>query len=301
MSTRDEAGVGAGSGPGRLVLVATPIGNLGDLSPRAVETLAGADVVCCEDTRRTRELLTHAGIRARRLVSLHAHNERSRVEEVLSWLQEGREVALVSDAGTPSVSDPGQQVVAAVIGAGFEVSVVPGPSAAVASLVVSGLSTERYCFEGFLPRQGAKRRARLEVLCDEERTVLLHESPSRLAALLDDLAASLGGQRKVAVVRELTKLHEEIWRGTLAEASAQFSTRPVRGEVVLVLEGATDRVSAATPAEISALLEVRLESGESLKDASAAVARELGVSRRLAYELALGVRRNATAAHDVGP
>lgn len=186
------SGVGTG-GVGILVIVATPIGNLGDLSPRAVAVLGQADLVCCEDTRRTRGLLTHAGISGRRLLSLHARNEAERLPEVLGVLAAGKTVAVVSDAGTPTVSDPGARLVAAAVAVGVTVTTVPGPSAAVAALVVSGLPTARFCFEGFLARRGSDRRRRLEALATEERTTLIHEAPGRLAATLADLAAACGG------------------------------------------------------------------------------------------------------------
>ena len=223
----------AGAG-GRLVIVSTPIGNLGDLSPRAVDALRHADLVCCEDTRRTRALLTHAGVSGRRLLSVHARNEAARLPQVLAHLATGETVAVVSDAGTPGVSDPGSRLVQAAVDAGVEVTAVPGPSAVLAALVVSGLPTARFCFEGFLARRGTDRRRRLEALAREERTTLIYEAPGRLAATLVDLAAACGGDRAVVVARELTKLHEELWRGTLAEAAPEFAGREVRGEVVVV-------------------------------------------------------------------
>ena len=224
-------------GAGLLVVVSTPIGNLGDLSPRAVETLGRADLICCEDTRRTRGLLTHAGISGRRLMSLHVRNEGARLPEVLSELASGKTVAVVSDAGTPTVSDPGGRLVAAAVAAGVEVTAVPGPNAGLMALVVSGLATDRFCFEGFLARRGSDRRRRLEALGTEERTTVIHEAPGRLAATLADLAAACGPDRDVVVARELTKLHEEVWRGRLAAAVGEFEAREVRGEVVVVLDG----------------------------------------------------------------
>lgn len=275
---------------GALVIVATPIGNLGDLSPRAVQAMADAHVVCCEDTRRTRALLTHAGVTGARLVSLHGHNEAARLEEVLAWLSAGQTVAVVSDAGTPGVSDPGARLVAAAASAGVRVTVVPGPSALLAALVVSGLPTERFCFEGFLPRRGADRRRRLEALAGDERTVVLYEAPSRLAATLADLAALCGPDRAVAVARELTKVHEEVWRGPLAEATAEFAARDVRGEVAVVVHGAPPRPQAPDD-EVAEAVRRRLDAGMSLRDAAGAVAGELGVARRRAYDLALSLRR----------
>ena len=279
---------------GRVVLVATPIGNLGDLPPRAVQAMADADVVYCEDTRRTRGLLTHAGVSGKQLVSLHAHNERARMPEILVRLAAGETVAVVSDAGMPGVSDPGSAVVAAAIAAGADVTVVPGPSALLGALVVSGLSTERFCFEGFLPRRGAERRRRLAALAGDARTAVLYEAPGRVAATLGDLAAAIGPERSVAVVRELTKLHEEVWRGPLGRAAAEFAARDVLGEVVLVVAGA-DPPRPVDDEVLADALRSRVGAGDSLRDASSAVALELGVSRRRAYELALRLRQAGSA------
>jgi 16S rRNA (cytidine1402-2'-O)-methyltransferase len=278
---------------GRLVLVATPIGNLGDLSPRAVQTLQAADVICCEDTRRTRELLTHAGIRQKRLLSLHEHNEAERIPGVLARVGIGELVAVVSDAGTPGVSDPGGRLVAAAVGAGLVVEAVPGANAALTALIVSGLPVDRFCFEGFLPRRGGERRKRIAVIADEDRTVLLHESPQRLAATLEELADACGPDRQVAVARELTKLHEEVWRGTLADAVKWFSQGVVRGEVVVVLGGAVPEISEVDQEELESRLRVEMASGSGVRDAATTVAGQLGVQRRRAYEAALGLKRDA--------
>jgi 16S rRNA (cytidine1402-2'-O)-methyltransferase len=275
---------------GLLVVVSTPIGNLGDLSPRAVETFRRADLICCEDTRRTRGLLTHAGVSGRRLLSLHVRNEGARVPEVLSALASGKTVAVVSDAGTPTVSDPGGRLVAAAVAAGVEVTAVPGPNAGLTALVVSGLATDRFCFEGFLARRGSDRRRRLEALGTEERTTVIHEAPGRLAATLADLAAVCGPDRDVVVARELTKLHEEVWRGTLGAAVGEFEAREVRGEVVIVLAGA-GTAPPVDEAAVVAALRGQVEAGASWRDATAAVAAGLGVSRRWFYEQALAMRR----------
>jgi len=280
-------------GAGTLVLVSTPIGNLGDLSPRALEALGQADLVYCEDTRRTRGLLTHAGLKGVRLMSLHGHNEMARVEAVLAHLAEGRTVAVVSDAGTPAVSDPGGRLVSAAAAAGATVTTVPGPSAVLAALVVSGLPTDRFCFEGFLPRRGGERRRRVEAVAGDARTAVLFEAPGRLAATLGDLLEACGPERGVVVARELTKLHEEVWRGTLAEASATFAERDVRGEVVVVLAGDPEADRAPDDPDIVEALRARLEAGDSLRDAAGLVAGAMGVSRRRAYDLALALRRNA--------
>jgi 16S rRNA (cytidine1402-2'-O)-methyltransferase len=272
--------------------VATPIGNLGDLSPRAVATLAEADMICCEDTRRTRELLSHAGVRGKRLVSLHGHNEIARVAQVLGRLAEGQTVAVVSDAGTPSVSDPGARLVSAAAEAGAEVSVVPGPSAALAALVVSGLPTDRFCFEGFLARRGGARRRRLETLALDDRTVVIYEAPGRVAATLADLAAACGPDRRVVVARELTKLHEEVWRGTLAAAVDVFAGRELRGEVVVVMAGSSVTAAIPTDDDLAEAVQRGLDAGGTVRDVAGEVALELGVPRRRAYDVAVTLRRN---------
>jgi 16S rRNA (cytidine1402-2'-O)-methyltransferase len=278
--------------PGRLVLVATPIGNLGDLSPRAVTTLAEADVILCEDTRRTRQLLTHAGISRPRLVSMPDHKEAAAVRDVLGRLDRGEQVVLVTDAGMPAISDPGHRLVAAAAAAGHVVEVVPGPSAAIAALAVSGLPTARFCFEGFLPRKGSTRTARLDALRAEPRTVVLYEAPHRLRETLADLAEALGPTRQVALARELTKLHEETWRGTLAQALDHAAAVPPRGEYVLVLAGAPP-AEPAEGADIEAALQARLTAGMAKKEAVAEVAGALGVPKRAVYDVALGLTAEA--------
>jgi 16S rRNA (cytidine1402-2'-O)-methyltransferase len=280
---------------GRLVVVATPIGNLGDLSPRAREVLAEADLICCEDTRRTRALLSAVGVPARRdgrerLLSLHGHNERSRLERVTACIGAGGTVAVVSDAGTPGISDPGAWLAAQLAAAGETVSTVPGPTSVVGALVVSGLPSDHFAVEGFLPRKGAERRRRVAAVMADDRTTVVLEAPARVAATLAELAA-LDPERPVAVVRELTKLHEEVWRGRLDDAADTFGSHEVRGEVVLVVGG-------APPAEPADDAEVE----RAVRAASAAdpaggprqladrVAASLSVPRRRAYEAALRVR-----------
>ena len=270
---------------GRLVLVATPIGNLGDLSARAVEVLSAADVVACEDTRHSGRLLQHAGITDTRLMRLDAHTEDRATDDVLRRLGEGQVVAVVTDAGTPGISDPGERLVRRVVEAGYGVSVVPGPSAPIAALVASGLATERWCMEGFLPRKGSARAGRLAELAVEERTMVLFESPHRLAATLADLSTAMGGGRQVVVAREMTKLHEEFWRGTLDEAVV-FASEPVKGEVVLVVAGSPPAAEADDD-RVRAVLAEALSAGASTRDAADEAARRLGVSRRRAYRLAL--------------
>jgi 16S rRNA (cytidine1402-2'-O)-methyltransferase len=284
------------AGPGEVVLVGTPIGNLGDLSPRAVDTLRTADVIYCEDTRHSRKLLSHAGISGVSLRSLHEHNEDDRVGEVLRAVGDGRTVAIVSDAGMPGISDPGSRVVAAAIEAGLTVSSVPGPSAVLAALVSSGLPTDRFCFEGFLPRSGRTRRERIGALAGEPRTAVLFEAPGRVASTLGDLAEACGPDRQVVIARELTKLHEEIWRGPLAEAARWAGGRTLRGEVVLVLAGAVEaEVEKVSDEELTAALTERMAGGERTRGVVDDVAGRFGVPRRRVYDLALAVRDPSTA------
>ena len=275
---------------GALVVVGTPIGNLGDLSPRAVAALSAADVIYCEDTRHSRKLLSHAGITGVALRSLHEHNEDDRVDEVVAAVAAGRTVAVVSDAGMPAVSDPGARVVAAVAAAGLVVTVVPGPSAVLAALVASGLATDRFCFEGFLPRSGRGRTERLASVAAEPRTSVLFEAPGRVAATLADLAAVCGDDRPVAVARELTKLHEEVWRGTLADGAA-WAADGVRGEVVVVLAGAPAVPDAVVDDdELARALDERLDAGARTRGAVDEVAALHGVPRRRVYDLALRLK-----------
>lgn len=274
---------------GRLVLVGTPIGNLGDLAPRAVEALREADVVACEDTRRTRQLLSAAGVPGgNRLVAMGAHNEAAQVARLLERLDGGATVAVVTDAGMPAISDPGERLVAAAVTAGHDVTVVPGPSAAVAALVVSGLPTERFVFEGFLPRRGRAREQRLAELAAERRTAVLFEAPHRVRDTVDDLVAALGADRRVAVVRELTKLYEEVWRGDLAAAATRLAEHEPRGEIVLVLDGAPPAVPPGE-ADVEAALRARLAAGDDKKAAIAHVAAALDVPKRRVYEVAISL------------
>ncbi len=272
---------------GCLILVGTPLGNLSDLSPRAVEALSGADVVCCEDTRRTGRLLAHFGVRAPELRVVNDHTEERAVVDVMARLGRGQRIAVVSDAGMPGLSDPGERLVAAAVEAGFSVEVVPGPSAAVTALVLSGLATGRFVFEGFLPRKGSARTARLAAVASEERTVVLYEAPHRVARTLTDLLAACGPQRRVVLARELTKLHEETWRGTLAEAVARLDDVAPRGEYVMVLDGAPPPAEITDEAIVAALASARAD-GTSTRDAVAEVAAALGVAKRRVYALATG-------------
>ena len=270
---------------GRLQVIATPIGNLADLSERAREALARADVIAAEDTRHTGALLTALGL-ATPLLSLHEHNESRRVPGVLARLAQGERVALVSDAGTPLLSDPGYELVRAAIAAGFEVSAIPGPSAITAALAIAGLPTDRFCFEGFLPARERERRAVLEALAHERRTLVFFEAPHRIAAALADSAAVLGPDREAAVARELTKAHETIYRGTLQELAARAETEAnfARGEITLVVRGA----APAAPSVDERLLRRTVEvlSKELPPGRVAAVAAQLtGATRAAAYAL----------------
>lgn len=275
---------------GALVVVGTPIGNLADLSPRAVAELDAADVVGCEDTRRTGRLLAHAGIERPRLIRIDEHTEHEASPEIVALVGAGRRVAIVTDAGMPGVSDPGQRVVAAVAEAGLAVVVVPGPSAVSAAVAVSGLPARRFAFEGFLPRRGAERSRRLAAVAADERATVIYESPHRLAATLVDLVSVCGGGRRAAVAREMTKLHEEVVRGTL-DALVAWAEGPVKGEVVVVVEGAPVPAGAGDE-EIVAALKGELAAGLSTRDAAAAVAARFSVGRRRVYELSLGLDRD---------
>jgi 16S rRNA (cytidine1402-2'-O)-methyltransferase len=274
---------------GALVLVATPIGNLGDLAPRAVEELGRADAVACEDTRRTGRLVEHAGVPRRPFIVVNDHTEAGAVREVLDRVARGERVVVVTDAGMPGISDPGERLVRAVAAAGLAVEIVPGPSAALAALVVSGLPTGRFVFEGFLPRKGSGRRARLVELAGERRTMVLYEAPHRLERTLADLLTVIDGSRRTALVCELTKLYEDVHRGTLRSALDRVTGAEPRGEYVIVIEGAPPPVAADDEA-IGSALAAALGRGLSTRDAVAAVAGELAVPRRRVYGLATGGR-----------
>ncbi len=283
------------TGPGRLYIVATPIGNLADLSARAREILAAADHILAEDTRRARVLLAHIGV-ATRPVSLHAHNEASRVSRARRWLAAGNPVALVSDAGTPLLSDPGERVVNAAIADGHAVVPIPGPSAILAGLVASGLPCVPFTFVGFLPRKAGKRARALERIIDATETTVMFESPSRLAGLLDDLAArakATAPERRIAVCREMTKVHEEVFRGTPAEGARHFRAHPPRGEVTVVVEGSSGGTGSADAAAIEALAGEALNAGLAPTAAAKEVARRSGVTRGAAYEAVMRVKGGA--------
>ena len=271
----------------RLYIVSTPIGNLGDMTHRGIEILRQAARVLAEDTRRTGILLRHYEV-ATPLVSLHEHNEAARSGEVLGWLDAGEDLALVSDAGTPLLSDPGARLVAQVVDRGHEVVPVPGASAILAALVASGIEPEPFTFLGFVERGGAARRARLARLAVLEHAAVLFESPNRLPRLLSDLLETCGPDRRAAVARELTKVHETVVRGTLAELVAYYQGRDVRGEVVVVLAGRAARPAqeAREQESVAAVLAAALlERGERPSAVARELTRRLGMPRNAAYEM----------------
>ncbi|MFA9447134.1 16S rRNA (cytidine(1402)-2'-O)-methyltransferase [Egicoccus sp. AB-alg6-2] len=269
---------------GTLVVVATPIGNLGDLSPRAADALRTADLVLAEDTRRTGRLLQHVGSEVPQR-SLHEHNERERIAEIVERLDAGQRIALVSDAGTPAVSDPGYRLLAACAEQGLAIEVVPGPSAVLTALIASALPTDRVAFEGFLPRKGAARRARLDELRREPRTMVLFVSPHRADADLADLAEALGSDRPAALTRELTKLHEQVVRASLGELARRVGDDGVRGEVTLVVGGAPDEAPAALEEdELVERVRALLATGVPKKAAIADVATAAGVPKKVVYQ-----------------
>lgn len=272
MADQSVSGSGA-SRPGRLVVVATPIGNLDDLAPRGAETLSGADLVLAEDTRRTGRLLAYLGVDTPQR-SYHQHNEAERTAETLEELRAGATVALVTDAGMPAISDPGQRLVAACARAGVPVTVVPGPSAVLAALVVSGLPTRRFVFEGYLPRKASVRAERLAALAEEPRTLVLFAPPHRVARDLEDLADHLGPDREAALCRELTKLHEEVRRGSLAELRDGVAGAE-RGEITLVVGGRPepppeDPGDAELVARVRGLVATGVRRKQAIKDVAAA-------------------------------
>lgn len=283
---------------GILIICATPIGNLEDASPRLVQTLAAADVVFAEDTRRTGKLLERLGISAP-LRSFFVGNEGERTVEIRSRLERGEKVALVSDAGMPAVSDPGVAAVRAARSVGASISVIPGPSAVTSAVAVAGLGGDRFVFEGFLPRSGMERGRRIETVVHDERPVVLFAAPSRVAKDLADLANVAGGDRVVVVAREITKMHEEIWSGTLDEAVRRWTTEvEPRGEFTLVVAP-----QPATPPDLPAALGAvfeRMGDGERFSNAVRDVADETGVSRRVLYEAALAARASSRRSESDG-
>ena len=271
---------------GTLYLIATPIGNLGDLSPRAAATLEAADFIAAEDTRVTMKLLSHLGLK-KPMVSYHEHNKASAGPAILSRLLAGESCALATDAGTPAISDPGEDLVRLCAENGVAVQAIPGCCALISALAVSGLPTGRFVFEGFLPVNRAERRERLQNLLGEERTIIFYEAPHRLRATLADLLAAFG-DRSAALCRELTKLHEDTMRTTLAQAAAWYQENEPRGEYVLVISGAERTADSAVTLEqgVAIVLE-RRERGERMKDAVRQVAADTGLARNELYDAAL--------------
>ncbi len=288
------------SGPGGvLVLAATPIGRVADAPPRLAEELATADVVAAEDTRRLKRLVAELGVTVRgRVVSYFEGNEASRTASLVDALEAGERVLLVTDAGMPSVSDPGYRLVAAAVERGLPVTAVPGPSAVLTALAVSGLPVDRFCFEGFLPRKGGERRRRLKELVAEPRTMVFFEAPHRTGATLEAMAEAWGGDRPAAVCRELTKTHEEVVRGGLTELAA-WAAEGVRGEVTLVVSGRTGpAVVPSGPEQVAALVASEEASGVPRKEAIRAVAQRTGLPKREVYD---AVHRPALHQPEEGP
>ena len=269
---------------GTLYVVATPLGNLGDLSPRAADTLKRVALVAAEDTRHSKPLLTHVGSHAE-LVSFHAHSTERALERILRILSEGRDVALISDAGTPAISDPGVVLVAAARERGIPIVTIPGPTAVAASLSVSGIGGDRYLFLGFLPRKGSDRRRLLVTVAQSEWTVVLFEAPNRVSQLLADLADVCGPERAAAVSRELTKVFEETRTGTLQDLSEHYAEAAVRGEVTVIVAGTGKQHIEAPPPNPGERARALLAEGLSRKDVAERLAEETGISRNTAYKL----------------
>jgi 16S rRNA (cytidine1402-2'-O)-methyltransferase len=276
---------------GVLYLIATPIGNLEDVTARALRVLREADLIAAEDTRVTRKLLAHFDIHTP-LTSYHAHTSEGKADSLLEKLTAGASVALVSDAGTPCISDPGTELVAAAIEAGVRVEPVPGPSALLSALIASGLPSGRFAFEGFLPRTN-DRRERLNAVAAEPRTVVLYEAPTRLVETLEDLRKVSGEARRAVVARELTKKFEEFTRGTLTDVIAHYRANAPRGECVIVLEGAPERTDAEEAPDAEGLLRAALIRGQSPRDAARDVARVTGLPRNEVYALVLRLQQEA--------
>ena len=277
------------SRPGRLRLVATPIGNLEDITVRALRILRESHIVAAEDTRVTGKLLRHFGIDTR-LISHHAHSGQEDIIQLITLLTQGNDVALVSDAGTPCISDPGSQLVRAAIDCGIIVEPIPGACAAIAAISASGLPTGQFTFEGFLPRS-SDLKERLKALATERRTMIIYESPHRLADTLSDLAETFGASRQATVAREVTKLHESFIRGTLAECAEHYKAEPPRGECVIIVEGGTgDAPERPDEVAVETLLFDAMRAGKSTKEAAREVANKTGLARRELYAIALKIQ-----------
>ncbi|MDS3862244.1 16S rRNA (cytidine(1402)-2'-O)-methyltransferase [Thermosynechococcaceae cyanobacterium BACA0444] len=272
--------------PGYLYLVPTPIGNLADISARALGILQTVDLIAAEDTRHTGRLLQHCQISTRQ-ISFHQHNTQQRIPELVELLQAEKSIALVTDAGMPGISDPGYELVVACIDAAIPVIPLPGPNAALTALIASGLPTNRFIFEGFLPTKPKVRHETLQAWAKEPRTIIFYESPHRLPETLTELISHLGPVRQIVIARELTKLYEEFWRGTLGEAISYFQTHPAKGELTIILAGSTPTIKTHSSEDIKTALQHHFQQGLSPSQASRELALEMGLSRRYVYGLAL--------------
>jgi 16S rRNA (cytidine1402-2'-O)-methyltransferase len=275
--------------PGKLIVAGVPLGDVRDASPRLAEALAAADVVAAEDTRRARRLAADLGISLGRVVSYFDGNETARIPGLIDDLRAGLTVILITDAGMPAVSDPGFRLVAAAVAEQIPVSVVAGPSAVTAALALSGLPSDRFCFDGFLPRRPGERRRRLTELVGERRTIVLFEAPHRSAASLADMSQILGPERRAAVCREMTKTYEEVRRGTLGEL-AEWAAEGLRGELTIVVAGAADVDVAHDPSDLAAQVDAAVAAGATRRDAITAVAQHTGAARKVVYRAAVGDR-----------
>ncbi|MBK1986142.1 16S rRNA (cytidine(1402)-2'-O)-methyltransferase [Sphaerospermopsis aphanizomenoides BCCUSP55] len=274
--------------PGTLYIVGTPIGNLEDMTFRAVRILQAVDIIAAEDTRHTGKLLQHFQVQTPQM-SYHEHNRSSRIPELLEYLQFGKAIALVSDAGMPGISDPGYELVKACVDAGITVVPIPSATAAITALSASGLPTNRFIFDGFLPAKSQQRREYLESLLTESRTLVFYESPHRLRDTLQDLADILGSDRLIVIARELTKLYEEFWRGTISDAIAHYQQKEPQGEYTLLVAGIPPTKPQLTEAELKAELLEMMKQGVSRSQASRQLAKDISISRRQLYQLALSI------------
>ena len=274
---------------GVLTLVGTPLGNLGDITDRAREMLAAAELVLCEDTRRTGGLISKLGFPAPPMLVANEHTEHGVIDKMLNALNEGKKVVLTTDAGMPAISDPGARLIAAAVDAGFTIDSAPGPTALVVGLVLSGLPTDRFVFEGFLPRRGTDRAERLAEVAREKRTVVLYEAPHRLVRTLQDLAGVCGDDRSAAVARELTKMHQDVQRGTLQSLYQHFFDVPPKGEFVVIIGPNAVEPEVRSDEDLNRLLQAELDDGSSTRDAVALVSALTGESKRRVYDLAVAL------------
>ncbi|MBD2598437.1 16S rRNA (cytidine(1402)-2'-O)-methyltransferase [Nostoc spongiaeforme FACHB-130] len=278
--------------PRTLYVVGTPIGNLEDITFRAVRILQMVDLIAAEDTRHTGKLLQHFQVKTPQ-ISYHEHNRNSRIPEILEHLNHGKAIALVSDAGMPGISDPGYELIKACIDAGIKVVPIPGASAAITALSAAGLPTDKFAFEGFLPPKAQQRREYLETLQTESRTLIFYESPHRLTDTLQDLAVAFGDERQIVLARELTKLYEEFWRGTIADAIAHYQQREPQGEYTLLVAGTPATQLLLNETQLKAELQQLISQGISRSQASRQLAKFTSLSRREVYQLALSIVANA--------